>query len=156
MLQADSRGRGGGHRSSSCHACTDHHMDGCNLAFRLDEYPALHLREPFRHIFRDFILWSDRVSEIEATSCTNCRFCDNMISPHQYLMHDRPQWRFPGRQWRIARIPYIFSFLFCDSFQYNGLDSNLFDSSGQKSRSGGEGRQKYKIYSLCTAQNRFQ
>ena len=156
MLKTDSRPRGGGHRPSSCHACTDHHMDGCNFAFRLDKYPALHLSEPFRHIFRDFILWGDWVSEIEAASCTNRCFCDNMISPHQYFMHDRPQSRFPDRQWRIAHIPCIFSFLFSDAFQYNGLDSNLFDSSGQKLRSGGEGRQKYKIYSLCITPNRFR
>lgn len=71
-------------------------------------------------------------------------------------MHDRPQSRFPDTQWRIARILCIFWVLFCGAFQYNGLDNNLFDSSGQRSRSGGEGRQKYRIYSLYKALNRFQ
>ena len=83
LLQADAGARGAGHRSAARTRGTVHHVDGCDLALRLDEVSA-DLRQTPAHIFRDLVLRGDGIAGIETAAAADGGFCDCFVTFHQF------------------------------------------------------------------------
>ena len=86
-LQGNPGRGGGGHNTGTACRSAHGHIDGGHFTFRLQAQPA-HLGHPLCHIFCNFRLGGDGITEVVQTTGGNGGFCDGFVPLHQnFLSH---------------------------------------------------------------------
>ena len=71
-------------RAGACRAIN--HIDGRDLALRLQEAAALHLGQALGHIFGYLILGGDGIAEEEAAPGLDGRLSDRLVPLHKHFL----------------------------------------------------------------------
>ena len=86
LLEGNAGAGGGGHAARTRARRAVHHVDGCDLAFRLEEAAALDFRQPLGHIFGNLVLGRNGVAEEEPASGLDGGLSDGLIALHEHFL----------------------------------------------------------------------